>query len=270
MAGQKRRLLLCMGIIMAFKEKIIGDCRLILGDCLSVMSTLDKVDAVVTDPPYLLTSGGGNGSHLGGCLSNDKYDNKGDIVPCDISWKEIAGLCFNALKNSGNAYIMSNNRNMEEALKEIRLSGFKLHNILVWDKKTVTPNRFYMNRIEFCIFVYKQKSRYIKDMGLDNLFSIHNKKGSGHPTEKPVDLIRCWVEQSSDITETILDPFMGSGTTGVACAKLGRKFIGIEIEEKWFDLACKRIEEAYRQSDMFIEPPMPESLPYKDTDDMFG
>ena len=57
--------------------------------------------------------------------------------------------------------------------------------------------------------------------------------------------------------ETILDPFMGSGTTGVACAKLGRKFIGIEIEPKYFDIACKRIEEAYAQGDMFIEPPKP-------------
>ena len=55
--------------------------------------------------------------------------------------------------------------------------------------------------------------------------------------------------------ETILDPFMGSGTTGVACAKLGRKFIGIELEKKYFDIACQRIEEAYQQPDMFIEPP---------------
>ncbi len=240
---------------MIKRKEIIGDCTLYLADCMDIMPTLDKVDCVVTDPPYLLTSGGGNGSHLGGCLSNDKYDNKGDIVPCDISWNEISNLCFKSLKDSGNAYIMTNNRNMEEALKEIRLSGFKLHNILVWDKGTVTPNRFYMNRLEFCIFVYKNKSRYINNMSDDNLFSIHNNKGSGHPTEKPVDLMSCWINQSSYRGETILDPFMGSGTTGVACAKMGRKFIGIELEEKYFDIACNRIREAYEQPDMFIEPP---------------
>ena len=75
-----------------------------------------------------------------------------------------------------------------------------------------------------------------------------------HPTQKPVALMR-WCIEFFPLAGTILDPFMGSGTTGVACAKLGRKFIGIEIEPKYFDIACKRIEEAYRQPDLFIEPP---------------
>ena len=76
-----------------------------------------------------------------------------------------------------------------------------------------------------------------------------------HPTQKPIALMRHIVKVSSRQGSTVLDPFMGSGTTGVACARLGRKFIGIEIEPKYFDIACKRIEDAYRQGDMFIEPP---------------
>lgn len=82
-----------------------------------------------------------------------------------------------------------------------------------------------------------------------------------HPTEKPVGIMQWAIEKCNGnlpnvkIPYTILDPFMGSGTTGVACAKLGRKFIGIEIEQKYFDIACKRMEEAYRQPDLFIEPP---------------
>ncbi len=77
-----------------------------------------------------------------------------------------------------------------------------------------------------------------------------------HPCPKPVKMMRWLVARVSDEpNQTILDPFMGSGTTGVACAKLGRKFIGIEIEPKYFDIACKRIKEAYDQPDIFIEPP---------------
>ncbi len=77
----------------------------------------------------------------------------------------------------------------------------------------------------------------------------------GHPTEKPVPLFSAWVRDFTDVGDTILDPFMGSGTTIVACQKLGRIGIGIEIEEKYFDIACKRVEEAMRQPDLFIETP---------------
>lgn len=76
---------------------------------------------------------------------------------------------------------------------------------------------------------------------------------TSHPTQKPIALMQWCIERTTG--ETILDPFMGSGTTGVACAKLGRKFIGIEIEEKYFDIAVRRIEDAYRQGDMFTAPP---------------
>ena len=78
--------------------------------------------------------------------------------------------------------------------------------------------------------------------------------GKEHPTQKPVAVMK-WCLGFLPKAQTILDPFMGSGTTGVACAKLGRKFIGIEIEPKYFDIACRRIEEAYKQPDMFIELP---------------
>ena len=81
--------------------------------------------------------------------------------------------------------------------------------------------------------------------------SEHN----GHPCPKPARFMQRLIQRCSIESHTILDPFMGSGTTGVACAKLGRKFIGIEIELKYFDIACRRIEEAYKQPDMFIAQP---------------
>lgn len=87
-----------------------------------------------------------------------------------------------------------------------------------------------------------------------NFHFVKNSYGE-HPTQKPLPLMTELVRLFSNKDQTILDPFMGSGTTGVACAKLGRKFIGIEIEPKYFDISCKRIEQAYAQGDMFIEPP---------------
>ncbi|MCP4122434.1 MAG: site-specific DNA-methyltransferase, partial [Bacteroidetes bacterium] len=79
-----------------------------------------------------------------------------------------------------------------------------------------------------------------------------------HPTQKPVEVMKWCVTKLPKGTETILDPFMGSGTTGVACAKLGRKFIGIELDETYFNIACERIQKAYDQPDLFIEPPKPQ------------
>lgn len=90
-----------------------------------------------------------------------------------------------------------------------------------------------------------------------NIISQMPSRVREHPNEKPLELIRGLVDTHSNIGDIILDPFMGSGTTGVAAVNLGRKFIGIEIEEKYFDIACRRISEALRQPDMFIEKPKP-------------
>jgi site-specific DNA-methyltransferase (adenine-specific)/modification methylase len=79
-----------------------------------------------------------------------------------------------------------------------------------------------------------------------------------HPTQKPVGVMTWCIEQLPENCSTILDPFMGSGTTGVACARLGRRFIGIEIEPRYFDIACRRIEQAQRQRDLFVHAPAPE------------
>ncbi|MFN8992864.1 MAG: DNA methyltransferase, partial [Pseudomonadota bacterium] len=85
----------------------------------------------------------------------------------------------------------------------------------------------------------------------------NNEPRGDHPTQKPIEVMRWVIGHLPDDARTILDPFMGSGTTGVAAVKLGRKFIGIEIEPKYFDIACKRISDALKQPDMFIERPKP-------------
>ena len=95
--------------------------------------------------------------------------------------------------------------------------------------------------------------------GRHGVFTFPKGEGLGknlHETQKPVSLMRELVSLFSNPNQTVLDCFMGSGTTGVACAKMGRKFVGIELDSKYFDIACRRIEEAYRQPDMFIAPPV--------------
>lgn len=108
-----------------------------------------------------------------------------------------------------------------------------------------------MKQVEFILYFWKGKAKTINNPSSSNLVSFGGASDKTHPSEKPVSLMKLLIENSTQKGDTILDPFMGSGTTGVACAELNRKFIGIEKEEKYFDIAKKRIELAYRQEVMF-------------------
>ncbi len=122
-------------------------------------------------------------------------------------------------------------------------SGFRLHNILVWGKNNCTPNRWYMKNVEFILFLYKGKAFPINNFSSKQLLSFTNISGKKklHPTEKPVDLLKVLISNSSKINQTVLDPFMGSGSTGVAAMNLNRKFVGIEIDSKYFTIAQGRL-----------------------------
>lgn len=240
------------GKVPAKRVEVIGDCTLFLGDCLEILPTLGKVDAVVTDPPYLLTSGGKSpGGMQGGWMTD--YDNGGSPVHCDITWHQIMSSVFSALSDHADAYVMANDKNVHEAMNAAKDSGFRFHNLLVWDKGTATANRWYMKNCEFVLYLYKGAAERINDAGSKQLYRVPQIDESIHPTEKPVELMGHYVGNSTHRGETVLDPFLGSGTTGVACAKLGRKFIGIEIEPKYYEIALNRISDAYKQGDMFVE-----------------
>ncbi len=226
--------------------------NLIHGDCMEVMKPyMGTCDLICTDPPYLLTPGGSDSGSMGGCLKPSRYKNDGNLVPCNITWQQIMEACYNLLKPNTQAYIMSNNRNLKEALQEAENIGFGLHNILVWDKGTVTPNRWYMNGLEFCLFLYKGKTKELNDMSMGNLFKAKNIKGNGHPTEKPVQLMQRWIEQSTQENDLVCDPFMGSGTTALASFSSNRKFVGCEIDDTYYELSVKRLEEHKRQGKLF-------------------
>ncbi len=200
------------------KRVVIGDATLYQGDCIEVMTTLSKIDAVVTDPPYGINIAANPVRQMHeksdwdlSAPSNEVLDIARNISNEQIIW-------------GGNYFDLPPSR------------GF-----LVWDKKQ--PENF---SLAMCEMAWWSKDTNAKVFTKSVL--SYSKQ---HPTQKPVELMKWCIEK---VEGTILDPFMGSGTTGVACAKMGRKFIGIEIKPKYFDIACKRIDAAYAQPDMFIEP----------------
>ncbi len=220
------------------REVVIGDCTLYLGDCLEIMPTLDKVDAVVTDPPYGI---GWNGKVSRGKNSNGTKGGRGKHYGVTIQGDDTPfnAAPFTAHKNC----ILWGFNHFPEQLSKGRA--------LVWVKRSDDAFGSFLSDAEIAWCSRGHGVYCFRDHSL-----MAETKHRAHPTQKPVPLMRWCIEQFPD-AQTILDPFMGSGTTGVACVKLGRRFIGIEIDEGYFDIACKRIQEAYRQPDFFVERPAP-------------
>ena len=219
--------------------------KLYQGDCLEVMDELIKegvvVDAIITDPPYKVISGG-KPKHKGqpsGLLSK----NDGKIFRHNnLKEEDWFPKVFKLLKEGGHCYIMVNTLNIERYLRLARESGFKLHNLLVWEKSNCTPNRWYMKNCEYTLFLRKGKANSINKIGSKTVHKFKNESNKSHPSEKPLELMSLYVENSTNEGELVLDFTMGSGTTGVACKNLNRNFIGIEIDKDYFNIARQRIE----------------------------
>lgn len=226
----------------------IGLATLYLGDCAEILPTLCNVDAVVTDPPYKLNETSGSTTN-----SSKQHKWQGFIKAADVNagieqlhWKDWVDLLN--LANPCHLFVFCNDKNIVNALNAF---GLPLHNILVWEKDNCTPNRWFMKNGEFILFMHNGKSVPIKHLGSKtvNKFKSVLGKEKQHPTQKPLELMTFLV--SNCLGKNVLDPFMGSGTTGVAAVQMGRKFIGIEREKKYFDIACQRIENAQRQENLF-------------------
>lgn len=235
------------------KKIQIGNATLYHGDTLEVLPTLQPVDLICTDPPYKLTSGGGtpsDGRRMAGCFNNDEYNNNGNLVDCAIDWPDFMKPCFDVLRDPGHAYFMANNRHIANCENAAVAAGFHLHNWLVWDKITATPNRWYMKNLEFIGFFSKGRAFYINDCSAKQLIRCPQRdesgefdaKGKPHPTEKPVALMKSYIVNSTKPGAAVLDPFMGSGSTGIAALQSGRAFVGIEKDERFFRMAVARME----------------------------
>lgn len=216
--------------------------KLMHGDCLELMKEIPdgSVDLVLTDPPYRVISGGNKSNPA---LSKALGGNNGKIFDHnDITFRDWLPIVFSKLRPNAHAYVMSNFKNLFDLHSCALACGFRAHNLLVWKKQNKTPNRWYMKNCEYTLLLRKGTAFSINHPSSATVHSFHNPVGvKFHPTEKPVDLMSFYIENSSRHGQTVLDPFMGSGTTGVACLKTGRKFIGIEKDDKYFQIAQDRI-----------------------------
>jgi DNA modification methylase len=211
----------------------IGDATLYLGDCAEILTNLPKYDACITDPPYGIAHlwVGGKSHGWGKARDEGVIRNEWDEKPLN---KEMLQLLI------------------ESANKTIIWGGnyFELPPSRCWFVWNKPERNFSMAEAELAW------------TNFDAVVRIFDGKRSDpdreHPTQKPLALMSWCIQQCKNNPKTIIDPFMGSGTTGVAAIQMGRKFIGIEREPKYFDIACKRIEQASRQVDMFVEQPKQE------------
>lgn len=222
------------------------------GDCLELMEEIpaESIDLVVTDPPYRTITGGDsngkNSTRPKGMLSGNRklFVHQNDIAPSE--WMpEI----FRVLKNGSHCYVFTNALNLPEMVEESKRAGFKLHNILVWEKNNCTPSQYYMKNCEYILFLRKGKAKWINNIGESKtVHKFNNVIGTKkHPTEKPVSLLEFYVKNSSEKGDVVLDPFMGSGSTGISCVIAERNFIGMELDAGYFEVAKKRIEEAWNR-----------------------
>ena len=223
----------------------IGAATLYLGDCRDILPTLGPVDAVVTDPPYLIDAPSGAKVQTMRRDYLDEIYRNGLDVGADLSGLFIAPHVIS----------FCNKKQIAQYIFDAEARDY-VWTLLTWNKTNPTPfaKNNYLPDTEYIFHMWKgvgvrgdystKKRWFLTDV---------EKNDFGHPTVKPLSIIKTLVGNSSNADQTIADPFMGSGTTGVAAVQMGRKFIGIEREPKYFDIACRRIEDAQRQGDMFIE-----------------
>lgn len=235
------------------RKEIIGDATLYLGDAMAIMPALPKSHLAVSDVPYALTTGGVSKSSktMSGIFAMHNYSNDGQLVMATVPFPDMMAALHAALETNADCYVMANDKNVHPLTAASLAAGFSFHNLLVWDKVTPTANRWYMKNLEFTLYLWKGRAKTINNPSSKQLIRGGIDKITGHPTEKPIYLMAEYVLNSSAPGEIVIDPFMGSGTTGVAALQLGRKFVGIEINETFFDVACQRLENARSHPDMF-------------------
>lgn len=201
-----------------------------------------SVDMIFTDPPYPVISGGsgtwGDKSPKGILAKNDgKIFKHNDIEP-----EEYAAGLFRVLKSPGHVYVMSNDLNRRPIEDALLAAGFKTHQLLTWKKNNATPSRYYMKNGEFTFFMRKGRAKTINNPGSKAVHDFNNQtRNKPHPTAKPVDLVRMYIENSSQPGDIVLDPFAGAGSTAVAAIKTGRRFVGFEIDPEHYEVAIRRM-----------------------------
>lgn len=213
------------------------------GDCLELMKNIPdgSVDLVLTDPPYGMDFKSNHRKEKYNKIQNDK----------NLEWLErYISECYRALKNDSAIYCFCSWHNVD-VFKQAIEKKFKIKNILIWEKNNNSMGDLkgsYAPKYEMIIFAHKGR-KLLNGFRYADIIKANRTGNKNHPTEKPVDLLETFIKNSSDENAVVFDGFMGSGSTGVACVNTGRKFIGIELDQGYFDIAKKRIEKSIRERD---------------------
>lgn len=218
----------------------IGDCTLYNGDCLEVMRGLEGITSVCTDPPYGTEELVGGYSRSGATILNDK-----DLTVCMAALQAACRIAPSAV-----FAVFYSPRMRREFFKT---TPPELHDLaeIIWDKKAPGMGRGVRYQHENIALFYTGDPKGVTRDAMSIISDFRS--AEQHPHQKPIRLIQTVCDLVDGNGGVTLDPFMGSGTTGVACATMNRKFIGIELDPRYFDIACERITKAYAQGDMFVE-----------------
>jgi DNA modification methylase len=218
------------------RVETIGDATLYLGDCMDILPTLGKVDAVITDPPYeMVAKGGGIGAQRQYLSAIDGHIDHGFDVAM--------------LEPFGNWFVFCGKAQLLGVIGQAEKQKLRWQ-LLTWNKTNPTPlsNGNYLPDTEYMVHAFK---RHDYDSKTRFVVGSVERSGFDHPTVKPQYVMTKAIQSASCAGDVVLDCFMGSGSTGVAALALGRKFIGIERELKYFDIAVQRITEAHKQQTLF-------------------
>lgn len=244
------------------RHERIGDCDLYLGDCMEVMPALGQVDAVVTDPPYAISVKGSEQKRRDGTRRLDFFAGDDDWQNMNRTVLSAWAVALEKLLCHGSAYCYCGHRQFGFLVEQAEAMGLSTR-FLVWEKLCPPPamkGNGWRAGAELCVYAYGKGRTFNAVQAVNVLKSDsfrHGQPGKvDHPTQKPLPTIQPLIEASTNKGDLVLDPFMGSGTTLVACAKLGRRGIGIELDPDYFEIACRRVEEAYRQPDFFVATPV--------------
>lgn len=218
----------------------MNDIKILNGDCFELLKEIasNSIDCVLTDPPYGmdLTPQRDSGKFKGIKIANDAR----------LDWTDgFFSECFRVVKNNTGSFFFCSHHCIAEFLISARKAGFEIKNLITWDKKQFGMGGNWRPQTEFIILA--TKGRFVcKSNNLSNIvrYSRTHHSKAQHPTQKPVDLLKHLLSEPDYNPQHILDPFMGSGSTGVACVELGLGFTGIELDKGFFRIARRRIWEA--------------------------
>ena len=243
-------------------EKVTDNSSISQNDCLKGLTTIasKSIDFILTDPPYNL----GNFMHnrntnLVKMRANQFAYSGWDNLEFD-EWKGNMDIFFKesnrVLKKKGSMILFMSLMKLETMIELAEKNGFYYKTVGIWHKKNPMPrnmNLHFINSTEAWIYlinegttgVFNNKGKVIHDFIESGLTNGSEKSFGKHPTQKPLKVLNHFIDLLSNEKDTILDPFMGSGSTGVSCEILNRKFLGIELEEKYYKIAKNRIIKGY-------------------------